>query len=273
MKAPILALSLLALAAAQPLHAQVTPFSFRDRTLVGAGIDLIGDGDFSIPMAGFHMTRLSGRWIAPAVDAAVFWLPGAGFAAMDVGVGAAFPSPDGRAALLLRGGPSVLGGFLGGEGGVLAGGHLGAAVVLRLGESVGLRLDATQRLYHNPGGALARVWGFGMGFTGLGRSVARPARAPLPPAPVVFARPATPITRDTTPAIRFPKTYWLEGAGLGALVMGANLSLGLGAWCRQESGSGCLASYVSGAVTGAMAGFGVGALAGSLIPKRHRIDP
>jgi len=158
--------------AALPLVAQAPSFRFADRTLVGFGADLISDGDFILPMGGVHIARLSGRMIAPSLDASALVLPGAGaFGSLDIGAGGVLQTRTGAAALLLRGGPSVVAGTVSGEGsGGVFGAHMGAALVVRMSPLVGLRLDITRRAYYNADDRrFIGAWGFGLGVTSLGR--------------------------------------------------------------------------------------------------------
>lgn len=95
--------------------------------------------------------------------------------------------------------------------------------------------------------------------------------SPLPaqaPRAANFVPSATSPVQDSVALPRFPRTYWLEGARLGALAFATSGAVSLGGWCRLESASGrCAGAYVGGAVLGALIGYGVGAFVGSLIPQ------
>jgi len=122
---------------------------------------------------------------------------------------------------------------------------------------------------------VARGWWVvtgGLWMVAVGMARPNLAQAPLPGP--VFVGTAPGAEQDSTPRARIPKSYWLEGARVGALSAGLVLAFEAGAWCRFDSETGhCAGAYIGGAMLGALAGYGAGASLGSLIPNDERVLP
>jgi hypothetical protein len=84
--------------------------------------------------------------------------------------------------------------------------------------------------------------------------------------------PRRPGGRDTVALeAPFPRTHWVEGGIIGALLLGGGGAYVAHGFCSDPDSSGsdsCTMAGVGGALVGGLTGFGVGALIGGAFPKK-----
>jgi len=78
--------------------------------------------------------------------------------------------------------------------------------------------------------------------------------------------PAARLMEADLAARTIPRTYWLEGALIGAIGLGILTAVGFYGLCES---SNCTGALVTGAVGGGAVGFIVGALVGGQFPKKE----
>lgn len=133
---------------------------------VSLGFEQLRYEDDGITLFALRATTLNPR--AASVDFGLMAAAREGGAAFLADFGPAFNVALPDAVVLLRGGVSTIV-----AGGLVAGGYLGAGVIARFGEGVGLRLDLTRR-YFTTGDETVGLWGIGAGITILTRARRQP---------------------------------------------------------------------------------------------------
>jgi hypothetical protein len=160
---------LLAVLSFIPVLAGAQTGSFGSGSAVGLTVQAIrtDDGFAEVPAVELHITSI--RPSGFAVDLGLATIPSAlasGLLLLAPDVGIAHVFPVGGGGLMIKGGPSGVVAAAEGLAGGAWGFHVGAAALLRLGNSFGIRAEVVPRFYAF-GNGIVQLTTFGIGFTSL----------------------------------------------------------------------------------------------------------